>query len=183
LSEGSGFGGTMEMPTHGETRDDDDKERQALEQGGEILNLAAHADALPLEKGKKNDDGDGGNFDFVEAVEDGEKMRQVLTDDDADSAGGATSREPVAPTDDEAREIADGTVGEIVLAAASGNGCAEFGELEGADKGVESTAEPNAKEEPMIGEARGDVAGSANNAGGDGVADRDGDAETDAENL
>ena len=55
--------------------------------------------------------------------------------------------------------------------------------MESADEGVKRAAEPHAEEKQMIGETRGDVPGSADDAGGNGVADGDGDAETDAEDL
>jgi len=47
-------------------------------------------------------------------------MRHVLTDDDADGAGGATGGEPVAPADDETGIIAEGAAGKVVLAATFG---------------------------------------------------------------
>ena len=110
-------------------------------------------------------------------------MGHVFADDDADGAGGAAGGEPVAPANDEAREIADGATGEIVLATALGDGGAKFGELEGAHQRIESAAEPDRKKQPEVGKTRGDVAGGADDTGGDGVADGDGDAKTNAEDL
>jgi hypothetical protein len=69
------------------------------------------------------------------------------------------------------------------LTAARGNQRAEFSELEGAEKRVKRAADPYRKEEPSVGENRGDAAGRANDADRDGVANRDGYSETDAEDL
>ena len=55
--------------------------------------------------------------------------------------------------------------------------------MEGADKGIKGAANPDTDEEPGIGEERGDVAGGADDTDGDGIADRDSDAEANAENL
>ena len=145
--------------------------------------FTAHDDAFPLQQREKDDHGNGGNFDFERAIHDGKHVRHVFADDDADGAGAAAGGEPVAPADDEAGEIADGATREIVLAAAFGYGGAEFGELKGADEGIDRAAEPDTEEKPMIGKARGDVTGSADNAGGNGIADGNGNAETYAENL
>src|SRR5208337_4317758 len=51
------------------------------------------------------------------------------------------------------------------------------------DEGIKGAEEPDAEEEPVIGEARGDVAGSAHDAGRNGIADGDGDAKPDAEDA
>ena len=171
------------IATHGEAGDDHDEEDQTLEDGGEVLHLAAHADASPLQQGEENDRGNGSQLDAHGAIQRGENMRHVLTDDDADGAGGATGGEPVAPADDETGIIAEGAAGKVVLAATFGDRGAEFSKLESADEGVKSATKPDAEEKPVIGEARGDVAGSAHDAGGDGIADGDGDAEADAEDL
>jgi len=157
-----------------------------------------------LQEGEQGNHGNGGDFDSWNvrelsgetserarkraaemdgAVECREHVRHVFPDDDPDRAGAAAGGEPVAPTDDEAGEIADGQPREIVLAAAFGDGGAELGDLKSADQGVESADEPNGEEEPMIGKARGDVAGCVYDAGGDGVAYGDSDTETHAENL
>jgi hypothetical protein len=69
------------------------------------------------------------------------------------------------------------------LASAGGNQRAELGELKGTEKGIESAADPDSEEEPGVGENGGDAAGGAYDAYGDGVADRDGYAEADAEDL
>ena len=55
--------------------------------------------------------------------------------------------------------------------------------MEGADEGVEGAAKPDTKEEPMIRQARGDVARRAHDASRDGVADGHGDTEADAQDL
>ena len=110
-------------------------------------------------------------------------MSHVFADDDAHGARGAASGKPVAPADDETGIVADGAPGEIVLAAAFGNCRAQFGELEGTHQGVEGAAKPHAEKKPVIGKARGDIAGRAHDAGGNGVADRDRDAKAYAEDL
>jgi hypothetical protein len=69
------------------------------------------------------------------------------------------------------------------LATAFWDGGAKFGKLESADKSVKGAAEPNAEEEPVIGQPRGDVAGSAHNAGANGIANGHGNAKAHAENL
>ena len=94
------------MPPHGETGDDNGEEGQTLEDGGKVLNLAAKADALPLEQGEDNDDGDGSHFDFVEAVKAGEEVGEIFADHYTDGAGSAAGGEPVGPTDNKSREIA-----------------------------------------------------------------------------
>ena len=147
------------------------------------MHPAAHADAFPLQHREENDHGDSGDFDAHDAVHDREDVAHVLADHNTDGASGAAGGEPVAPADDKTRIVAEGTAGKIVLAAALGDGGAKFGKLESADKSVERTAEPNAEEEPVIGEARGDVARSAHNAGANGIANGHGDAKADAENL
>ena len=110
-------------------------------------------------------------------------MAQVFADDDADGTGGAAGGEPVSPTDDEAGEIADGTAGEIVLAATARDDCTQFGNLESGNEGVKSSAKPDCEVQPNVGKASCNVTGSANDADGDRVADGDGHAEADAENL
>ena len=110
-------------------------------------------------------------------------MANVFADDDGDSTGAAAGGDPVAPADDKAREVANSSAGKIVLAAAFGDSGAELRKLKGADECVEGTDKPHAKKQPRVGETRGDIAGSANDAGGNGVANGDSDAETDAENL
>ena len=91
--------------------------------------------------------------------------------------------QPVAPADDEAGVVADSAPGEIVLAAAARNRGAEFGQGRCADERVESTDDPNAKEEINVGQPLRDVAGRADDTRGNGVADGRGDAEPHAENF
>ena len=110
-------------------------------------------------------------------------MGHVFAYDDADSTGSAAGGEPVAPAYDEAGIVTDGAPGKIVLAATLGNGGTKFGELEGAHQGVEGAAKPHAEKQPVIGKARGDVARSTNDAGGNGVANGDGDAKPYAQDL
>src|SRR5208337_2800444 len=95
LGKRGGFGGVTHVATQGEAGDDHDEEDQALEDGSEVLHFAAHADASPLQQGEDNDRGNGGDFDAHGAVHDGEDVRDVLADDDADGAGGAAEEEPV----------------------------------------------------------------------------------------
>ena len=187
-SGGDGDGGSGEnfrvrAATHGEAGDDHHEERQAFEDGSEVLHLAAHAYALPLQQRENHDDGDAGDFDAQRAVHHREEMRQIFAEDDADGAGGAAGGDPVAPAHDEAGVFAEGSPGKIVLAAAGGNQRAEFGELEGAEECVKGAADPDRNEEPGVGEDGGDAAGSPHDADGDGVADGDSDAEADAEDL
>ena len=159
------------------------KKARPFQKRGEVLDLAAHADAFPLQQREKNDNGDAGDFDAQRGVQDRKEMRGVFAEHDAYGARGAAGGDPIAPADDEASVIAEGATREIVLAAAGGNQRTEFGELESADKGIKRAANPDADKEPGIGEKRGNVAGSADDADGDGIADRDCDAEADAENL
>src|SRR4029077_3908525 len=156
---------------------------QAFEYGGEVLDFAAHADALPLEQSENYDGGDADDFYAQRAVEHGEKVREIFAEDDADGAGCAAGGNPVAPADDEASVFAKGAAGEIILAAAGGNEGAEFGDLESAQESVECAADPDGEEEPGVGEDGGDAAGGAENADGDGIADGDGDTEADTEDL
>ena len=55
--------------------------------------------------------------------------------------------------------------------------------MEGADERVKSAAKPNREKEPIVRQASGNVARSADDARGNGVADGNGDAESDAEDL
>jgi len=110
-------------------------------------------------------------------------MRQIFAEHDADGAGGAAGGDPIAPADDEARIFAEGAAREIILAAAGGDQGAEFGKLEGAEEGVESPADPDGDEQPGVGKDCGDAAGGANDADRNGIADGDGNAETDTEYL
>jgi hypothetical protein len=204
VSKRSGFGGLAEMTAKSETSDDHDKEDEALENGGEVLNFAAHADAFPLEQGEENDDGDGGHFESGDvrqvrrqtrekvtqhaaqlegATKGPEYVSHIFADDDADGAGGAAGGEPVAPADDEAGVVSNGAAREIVLATTFGDGGGELSELEGAHEGVERSTEPYREKQPMIREASSDITGSTNDAGGDRIPDGDGNAEADAEDL
>ena len=110
-------------------------------------------------------------------------MRQIFADNDANGACGAAGGDPVAPADDEAGVFTEGAAREIVLAAAGGNERAEFRELEGAEKGVERSTDPDGDEQPGVGKDGGDAAGGADDADRDGIANGDGDAEADAEDL
>lgn len=184
LREGrSRFRSLMKPATKSEASDHDDQEREALQNRRGVLNFAPDTNAFPLQQGEEDNDGDGSDFDSERAIESRNEMSHVFADDDGNDRGCAAIGEPVGPADYEAGEIADAAAREIVLATASGNGGAEFGELEGADESVESAAEPNTEEQPATRKTRGDVAGGADNASGDGVADGDSNAETDTENL
>ena len=167
----------------GEARDDHDQENQSFQDGGEVLNFAAHGYTFPLQQRENYDYRDAGDFDAQHAVEHREEMRQIFAEDDADGAGGAAGGDPIAPADDEAGVFAESAAREIILAAAGRNQGAEFRELEGAEEGVKGAADPDSDEEPCVGKDCGDAAGSANDADRDGIADGDRDAEADAEDL
>src|SRR5580698_6304508 len=110
-------------------------------------------------------------------------MSHVFADHNPYSAGGAASGEPVAPPNDEAGIITEGTARKIILAAATGNAGAQFSELKGADQSIKSADKPYAKEQPVVREARGNISGSAHDAGTDGVADGHRDTETYTQNF
>ena len=110
-------------------------------------------------------------------------MRHVFADHDADRASGSAGGQPVAPANDEASVITEGAARKIVLAAAAGNARAEFGELEGTDQSIKRTDKPYAKKQPVVREARGNISGSAHDAGTDGVTDGHRDAETYTQNF
>src|SRR5208283_4213484 len=171
-----GFGGVTRVATESEAGNDNGKEGQGLEEGGEVLHLAAHADAFPLQHRKENDHGDSGDFDAQAAIHNREDVRHILADDDADGASGTAGGQPIAPANDESGILAERAARKIILAAAFWDGGAKFGKLEGADKSVERSAKPDAEEEPVIGQPRGDVAGSAYDAGANGIAHGHGNA-------
>src|SRR5208283_964422 len=166
-----------------EAGNDNGKEGQGLEEGGEVSHLAAHADAFPLQHRKENDHGDSGDFDAQAAIHNREDVRHILADDDADGASGTAGGQPIAPANDESGILAERAARKIILAAAFWDGGAKFGKLEGADKSVERSAKPDAEEQPVIGQARGDVAGSAYDAGANGIAHGHGNAKAHTENL
>ncbi len=69
------------------------------------------------------------------------------------------------------------------MAAAAGDGGAEFGHGGGAEKSVEAANNPHAEIEPGVRKPFGDVAGRTHNSGGDRVANGCGDAEPHAQDL
>lgn len=192
LRRGYGLRSLTNVPAHREAGNHHNEEQQSFEDRSEILHLAAHADAFPLQNREQKNRGDGRELDARNITNPGERertierwkqMRHVFANHDADRAGGAACGQPVAPANDEARVIAQRPSRKIVLATAAGNTGAEFGELEGTDQGVKGSDKPYAKEEPMVREARGNVSGSAHDAGADGVADGHRDAETYTQNF
>jgi hypothetical protein len=135
-------------------------------------------DAAPLQDEKSDDDADGDGLDVSGQCR--EQRAAVFAYDDGDGGGRAAGGEPVAPADDEAGVVAHGAAGEIELAAAAGDGGAEFGHGRGTDEGVESADDPDAEEKIDVGEPLRYVTGGADDAGGDRVAHGGGDAEPDA---
>src|SRR5260370_684353 len=79
-------------------------------------------------------------------------MAPILGDDYGDNRGAARGK-PVAPADDEAGVIAERAARKIVLAAAAGNGGAEFGHRRGAEKSVESAGDPYTDKQPCVGKS------------------------------
>jgi hypothetical protein len=72
---------------------------------------------------------------------------------------------------------------EHVLAPGPGNHGAQLGHGERAHQGVQPAGQPEQQEDHGIGQVGGDLARGPENADADGVADDDGDAERDAEDL
>ena len=153
-----------------------------MRRGGK-LRAAAPFDSAPLQNAKPKMMTMETISIFVMPARIGKKVAAVFGDDDGDGGSGAAGGEPVAPADDKTGVIAEGAARKIILAAAAGNGGAEFGHGGCAGECVESTENPNSEKHPGVGEKLGDVAGRSNDAGGDGVADRRSHAEPHAENL
>jgi len=154
-----------------------------LHRGSGKLRAAAPANPAPLQDSESADDGNGNDFYFCVADENGEKVAAVFGDDDTDGGGGAASGKPVAPADDESSVITEGAARKIVLAAAAGNRCAKLRHGRCAGKCVESAENPNAEKHPDVGKKFGDVARRSNDASGDGVSDGRGHTKPHAKNL
>ncbi len=146
LSGGRGFGRVTNSAATVKQAMTITKKDQALQNSCEILHLAADADAFPLQQGKQNDHRYSGDFDALGAVECREHVAHVFADNNADGTGGAASGKPVAPSNDEARIIAQRAARKIVLSATVGDGRAEFGKLECADQRIKRANEPDGEE-------------------------------------
>src|SRR5467141_2732475 len=109
-------------------------------------------------------------------------MAAVFGDDYGDNRGAARGK-PVAPADDEAGVIAERAAREIVLAAAAGNGGAEFGHRRGAEKSVESAGDPYTDKQPCVGNSFRNFALRSNDSRGDGISDSHSHTEPHSENL
>src|SRR5262249_48056188 len=164
-----------------EASDDEYEKGAGLERGGEQLRCTAPFDAAPLQNGeaKQNDDGDR----RISAGESGKKNSRVITNDQRDDGVGAAGGDPVAPADDEAGVFAERAARIVILATAARNRSTEFSERRGAEKGVEAPDYPDGEKQPDIRQLGGDVALCGNDSGGDGVADRGGDAEPHSQDL
>src|SRR5260370_507906 len=97
-------------------------------------------------------------------------MAAILGDDYGDNRGAARGK-PVAPADDEAGVIAERAARKIVLAAAAGNGGAEFGHRRGAEKSVESAGDPYTDKQACVGKSFRNFARRSNDSRRDVISD------------
>ena len=156
-------------------------ERRGLERARDVLDQAARAYAAPLDDGEHG--GDNGGHRGGASAQGRHQRTRELADDDRDGGGGAAGRNPVAPTDDEAGIFAERVARKDVLAAGTRNHRPELRDLDGAEQRVEAARGPDGEEEPGVRQVPGDFARRAEDAGADRVADRDGQAEADAEHA
>lgn len=73
--------------------------------------------------------------------------------------------------------------GKNILATGLGNHCSQFGDLEGAQQGIETPNQPDTEKQPNIWKQCGDRARCAKDAGADCVTDDDGKAKANAEDA
>src|SRR5215472_1764570 len=85
-------------------------------------------------------------------------MAAVFTDDDGNRCGRAASGKPIAPTDDEAGVVAERTTRKIILTATAGNRGAKLSHGRRASERVKPSENPDAQEQPSIGQLLGDIA-------------------------
>ncbi len=145
-----------------------------------FLHFAAHGDAFPLRQGEDYDEETPVIFDAGAVEEPGRdapdirrrrcRRRRVV------AGGGDQSLQPTMKPS----VLRQGRGGQVALATAGRDQGAEFGELEGAEEGVEGAADPDGDEEPGVGKDCGDTAGCANDAD-DKVIGADGDGDTKAQ--
>ncbi len=105
----------------------------------------------------------------------------IFAEDDRDGCEASGRGDPVAPADDESGIVSQRGARKIILSAALRQQGAEFGELQRAERHVDSAGGPGGEVQPGGGQKRGDFAGRAHDAGADGVADGYGDAEAEAQ--
>src|SRR5438552_877949 len=109
------------------------------------------------------------------------EMNRVFADDDRDRRSCPARRYPIAPADDEAGVVAECMSHENVLTARSRHERAEFRERIGAEECVKAADDPYREKRPERRQTRGDVAGRAQNAGRDRVADDHGQTKSQTE--
>src|SRR4051794_20243771 len=157
---------------------DEEQKRQRLQQTRGVLRPPSPAHAEPLNQCK---DGDDRERDRLDAAQCGKEHERVLGDDDGDGGGRAAGGNPVAPADHESGVVAEGAANEDVLPARFRHERSELRQRIRAEERVETAGDPDAEERPEGGELRRDVAGRAQDAGADHVAERYGKAERHAE--
>ena len=165
----------------GEAGDDERGERQRLEQAQQLLPLSGPAGAAPVQHRKGDDRRRGHRRPMAPGRR--HQHAEVLADDHSDRGRGPGGADPVAPADDEAGVAAEGPTHENVLPARPGDHRGELGHRDGPEQRVDAARDPDGEKERGGGQAEGDVAGSAEDADADGVADDDRDAERGAQDT
>ena len=107
----------------------------------------------------------------------------VVADRDTDQGIGRAGREPVAPTNREARVVTERAPGVDILATGDRQHGAEFGQREGAEQRVDPSDDPDTEEPEGTGQLFGDIAGGPQDADADRVPDDDGEPEGNAQDL
>ncbi len=159
-------------------RDHRQKQRR-LQDRRQVLHAAAYLHAFPLQQREQQNHA-GGKRAHV-AVRRRNQIARVFTEDDRDGGKAAGRRDPIAPADNESRVIAQRGPREIILPAALRQQRAQFGELQRAQRHVDSARGPRGEVQPGRGQQCRDLARRAHDSGANRVADGHRDPKTDAQ--